>query len=97
VRALVTGAGGFVGKWLVEHLRDQGDEVAAVDRDVDVTDTSAVRAVVLDARPGAVYHLAALSHVGHSWDDPSAVVHVNTVGAAPVRGPGGASRWAKLS
>lgn len=84
VRALVTGAGGFVGKWLVEHLRGQGDEVVAVDRDVDVTDSGAVRAVVLDARPGAVYHLAALSHVGQSWDDPSAVVQVNTLGTATV-------------
>ncbi|MDA8072566.1 MAG: GDP-mannose 4,6-dehydratase [Actinomycetota bacterium] len=84
MRALVTGAGGFVGKWLVEHLRDQGDEVVAVDRDVDVTDTSAVRTAVLDALPAAVYHLAALSHVGQSWDDPSAVVHVNTVGTSTV-------------
>lgn len=84
MRALVTGAGGFVGKWLVEHLRGEGDEVVAVDRDVDVTDSGALRAVVLDARPRAVYHLAALSHVGRSWDDPSAVVQVNTLGTATV-------------
>lgn len=84
VRAFVTGAGGFVGTWLVAHLRSCGDEVVAVDRDVDVTDAAAVRRAVADARPDAVYHLAALSHVGQSWDDPAAVLRVNTLGTAAV-------------
>ena len=82
MRAFVTGGKGFVGAWLVEHLRASGDEVVAVDRDVDVTDAAAVRRALVGAEPDAVYHLAAFSHVGRSWDDRTAVVSVNTVGTA---------------
>ena len=80
VRALVTGGKGFVGSWLVAHLRDAGDEVTSVDHEVDVTDADAVRAAVLAASPEAIYHLAALTHVGRSWHDPGAVMRVNALG-----------------
>src|SRR5580692_9273672 len=63
VRAFVTGAGGFVGSWLVEHLRASGDEVVLTDREVDVTDSAVVREAVVAAEPEAIYHLAALTHV----------------------------------
>ena len=33
-------------------------------------------------RPEVVYHLAALSHVGESWGDPTAVLRVNVEGTA---------------
>ncbi len=84
MRAFVTGGKGFVGSWLVEHLRASGDDVVAVDSEVDVTDAEAVRRAVAASEPEAVYHLAAFSHVGRSWDDRAAVVTVNTVGTAAV-------------
>jgi GDP-4-dehydro-6-deoxy-D-mannose reductase len=84
VRAFVTGAGGFVGSWLVEHLRACGDEVVVTDREVDVTDSAAVRNAVAEAKPDAVYHLAALTHVGRSYEDPAPVVTVNTLGTLSV-------------
>jgi GDP-4-dehydro-6-deoxy-D-mannose reductase len=84
VRAFVTGAGGFVGSWLVEHLRACGDEVVVTDREVDVTDSAAVRNAVAEAQPDAVYHLAALTHVGRSYEDPAPVVTVNTLGTLSV-------------
>jgi GDP-4-dehydro-6-deoxy-D-mannose reductase len=84
VRAFVTGAGGFVGSWLVEHLRACGDEVVVTDREVDVTDSAAVREAISEAEPEAVYHLAALTHVGRSYDDPTPVVAVNTLGTLSV-------------
>jgi len=84
VRALVTGGKGFVGSWLGAHLRDQGDEVRSIDHEVDVTDAAAVRTAVLDAAPEAVYHLAALTHVGESWSAPTAVLQVNAVGTLHV-------------
>jgi nucleoside-diphosphate-sugar epimerase len=46
-RALVTGAGGFVGRHLVDRLRANGWDVVALTRaDVDLGDESAVRRVV---------------------------------------------------
>jgi len=50
VRAIVTGAGGFAGGWLVRHLTASGDEVRGVRHDeLDVRDTEAVRALIATA------------------------------------------------
>jgi GDP-4-dehydro-6-deoxy-D-mannose reductase len=84
VRALITGGGGFVGGWLAEHLRGAGDEVVAIDREVEITDPAAVLGALKEAAPEAVYHLAALTHVGESWDDPLRVLEVNVLGTAAV-------------
>ncbi|HXQ43931.1 MAG TPA: GDP-mannose 4,6-dehydratase [Acidimicrobiales bacterium] len=84
MRALVTGANGFVGSWLTAYLRDQGDEVVGIDREVDITDAEAVRHAFVAASPDAVYHLAARANVGESWVDPEDVLQVNAVGTLHV-------------
>ena len=84
MRALITGGGGFVGHHLGELLRAAGDQVVSVDLEVDVADPGAIRAAVAEARPEAIYHLAALTHVGESWDFPAEVLRVNVLGTASV-------------
>jgi len=84
MRALITGGNGFVGRHLQTHLESLGDTVAILDLPLDITDYQAVRAAVADAQPEAIYHLAALSHVGTSWQNPSAVVDVNVAGTTNV-------------
>ena len=84
MRALITGGRGFVGRWLAEHLEAQGDDVVAIDVETDVVDQDALDPVVADAAPAAVYHLAALAHVGESWRAPSEVLRVNVRGTACV-------------
>lgn len=84
MRALVTGGRGFVGRHLEEHLRACGDEVTPIDIEHDVADARAMGAVVADVKPDVVYHLAAISHVGQSWDDPTDVIRVNVLGTAVV-------------
>lgn len=84
MRALVTGGRGFVGRWLCDHLRDAGDEVVLTGDDVDVTDAVAVRRAATDVEPDAVYHLAALTHVGASWEAPSETFRVNVLGTVHV-------------
>jgi GDP-4-dehydro-6-deoxy-D-mannose reductase len=44
---------------------------------VDLRDPDATLAAVRDARPEVVYHLAALAHVGRSWQDPAATLRDN--------------------
>jgi GDP-4-dehydro-6-deoxy-D-mannose reductase len=84
VKALVTGAHGFVGPYLTAHLESCGDEVVGIDHEVDITDADAVRARFADELPEIVYHLAAASHVGDSWSAPAQVVRINTDGTLHV-------------
>ncbi|MFP6564264.1 MAG: GDP-mannose 4,6-dehydratase [Myxococcota bacterium] len=80
MRALVTGAGGFVGKRLVPLLEARGDEVFAHDLDVDISDAAAIDAAVANARPEAVIHLAAVTSIAGSWKDPDRTFRVNFLG-----------------
>lgn len=84
MRALITGGKGFVGQWLAAHLKDRGDEVAVIDLETDVADADAVLRVMGDVLPEAVYHLAAMTHVGESWEHPSQVLRVNVLGTAEI-------------
>ena len=84
MRSLITGGGGFVGHWLADHLREQGDDVVSVDKEVDVTDPASLLPALVGAAPDAVYHLAALTHVGQSWDEPLKVLEVNVIGTGAV-------------
>jgi GDP-4-dehydro-6-deoxy-D-mannose reductase len=86
MKALVTGAGGFVGQALVRYLEAAGDEVVGLDRadGPDITDAAAVREAFARHRPDAAYHLAAVTHVGASWDAPLEVFRINAEGTLNV-------------
>ena len=72
------------GKWLTAHLRAQGDVVVAIDHEVEITDADAVRQAVADSAPEVIYHLAALTHVGRSWNGPGEAFKVNALGTLNV-------------
>lgn len=85
--ALVTGGSGFVGRHLIAHLREQGDEVVAVDRasdGVDITDAAAIDAVISRVAPDVVYHLAGWADVGGSWKAPVDAFRANAEGTLNV-------------
>ena len=88
MRALVTGGLGFVGRHLVEHLRQCGDEVAVIDHHgehaVDITDGEALHVAIAEAAPEAVYHLAGWADVGGSWKEPVAAFRANAEGTLNV-------------
>lgn len=85
MRALVTGADGFVGRHLLAHLTEMGDDVTGVDRDdVDITRAEPVAELVTGVRPEAVYHLAGDSDVGSSWSHPVDTFRANAEGTLNV-------------
>ena len=93
MRALITGASGFAGAWLCRECAAAGDDVIALSRRgtvpegcgrglaVDLLDADALDEVVRSAAPEVVYHLAALSSVGRSWQEPARTLRDN-VGSA---------------
>ena len=87
MRALITGASGFVGQALAEHLRSMGDELVLQDRasgGADITDRDAIGSAIEDARADVVYHLAAQAHVPTAWDQPIETVRCNVEGTMHV-------------
>ena len=81
---LVTGASGFAGSHLVEHLASSCDlvswtrseaptEIARLGRwqTVDLLDRDRVRGAIADLRPAQIYHCAGVPHVAESWRDTS--------------------------
>lgn len=87
-RALVTGAGGFVGTRLTRHLEAQGWEVVRSGHPAvagmlpcDFQDEVAVRALVANAGPLThVFHLAAMAFVPDAERDPVRAMDVNVNG-----------------
>jgi GDP-4-dehydro-6-deoxy-D-mannose reductase len=94
LRVLVTGASGFAGGWLARACADAGDEVIGLSRSgtvpvgigvaCDLRDADAVATAIADAQPEVVYHLAAQSHVGKSWEDPADTIEGNVSGAVNI-------------
>lgn len=87
MKALVTGAGGFVGPHLCAHLRAAGDEVIDPGNEragFDITNRGVVKDVLEQHRPDVVYHLAARSDVAASWRDPTGTLRVNVEGTQHV-------------
>ena len=80
MRALVTGSNGFVGPWLLAHLQESGDEVLGLTETTDINDHDALHDALSRFAPDAVYHLAALSSVRQSWEDPMGTFRVNALG-----------------
>lgn len=93
MRALVTGAGGFVGGHLIEALRRDGAEVIACggphDEDqhdcvIDLADIQTIRYALGTYRPTTIFHLAAQTFVPTSVRTPMETYDANTMGTARV-------------
>ncbi len=87
MRALITGASGFVGGHLEEYLSSIGDEAILLNPELDVADEEAVikeLELLAGESVDAIYHLAAIAHVGNSFGSATEVFRVNVLGTANV-------------
>lgn len=92
---LITGAGGFVGYHLIDYLNKQNEQeiygtvFSSTDNlnipeenvfKLDLTSKENVHEVLERVRPTEIYHLAAQSSVGLSWNKPIDTILTNIVG-----------------
>ncbi len=88
MRALVTGADGFVGKYLIRALNERDYEVIeaagpSASGDglrVDVLDMETIRHAVDAARPDVIFHLAGQAFVPRAVERPLEAFEINAMG-----------------
>jgi len=86
MKALITGAQGFVGPYLQKHLKSCGDSVTALDRDngPDLLEPQKWIEYIANDIPEVIYHLAGWSNVGSSWESPQECFQINANGTLTV-------------
>ncbi len=96
----MTGGAGFIGSHVVDALLADGHAVTVIDdlssgdaarvaaqaelRELDIVDLAALRRVVADVQPRAIFHLAAQASVVASVEDPGRDCAVNVQGTLNV-------------
>ena len=96
MKALIIGAGGFVGGYLIRELSNYGYEVHATHlpseniKDgcfrhvLDIMRKDDISELMCEIKPDIVYHLAAQSSVALSWKKPQLTAEINIIGSINV-------------
>lgn len=93
-RALIFGAGGFVGSYLCKEFLNNGYKVSGTDKEegsalpsevdfyrTDLMQESEVENLISRVKPDIIVNLAAISSVGASWNMPQTTMAINVIGA----------------
>lgn len=97
-KALIIGAAGFVGSYLIDAIQKERPWSIAVTKmahekvqkdsvdvyDLDILDSDAVFSLLKSLRPDYIFHLAAQSSVALSWKNPELTIDVNIKGTLHV-------------
>ena len=89
MKCVVTGGAGFIGRHVVQALRDAHHEVLVIDlaegaRQIDICDTTALIREFQQERPHYVFHLAAIADARDALQNPTKAVTINIGGTASV-------------
>ena len=98
MKALIIGGAGFVGNYLIKHLKNDlkwdvfvtkmaheklnNEDVESFD--IDILDKDQIKEVFEKVKPDYIFHLAAQSSVALSWKNPSLTIDVNVKGSVNV-------------
>ena len=93
-RALIFGAGGFVGSYLCKEFLNNGYKVSGTDKGegtalppevdfykIDLMQADEVENLIGQIQPDIIVNLAAISSVGVSWNMPQTTMEINVIGA----------------
>lgn len=92
MKYLITGSNGFVGRYFIEYLKNNENEAVIYGADIsenslnpdityiqiDLNDRFAVYRMLEKIKPDYIIHLAAMSSVAQSWQDPAKCFLHNT-------------------
>ena len=90
-KALVLGAAGFVGSYLIKHLhndcgyevfatklpQEKIEDVPAKIYDLNILEKESIISLFYELRPDYVFHLAAQSSVSVAWNNPQLTIDIN--------------------
>lgn len=98
MKSLIIGGAGFVGAYLIQHLKDKLEHQVAVTKmeketipaegvevyDLNILVKEDIVSLFQKVRPDYIFHLAAQSSVSVSWKNPQLTIDVNIKGAVNV-------------
>ena len=98
MKSLIIGGAGFVGAYLIRHLRDELQHEVVVTKmpheqitesgikilDLNILEKESISNVFEQEKPDYIFHLAAQSSVALSWKNPGLTVDVNIKGSVNV-------------
>lgn len=93
MKSLIIGAAGFVGKHLINYLKEKNEAICATKLphealtisgvdivNLDILNQDDISKLLIDFQPDYIYHLAAQSSVSVSWSKPALTIDVNIKG-----------------
>lgn len=97
-KALIIGAGGFVGNYLIDHLQQdckwsivatklKHETINRTDikiYDLNILEKDSIIDLLTSEKPDYIFHLAAQSSVAVSWKNPSLTIDINIKGSVNV-------------